>query len=207
MQMLHYNVKLCPTLVIVDQIDQLPNYWHPSNIVTETIERVGSLKDYWLTNSQEYGDALKKQLGNQIQFIKDIAKTYADLGGTVVTGTDTPGGVWTLPGMALHRELELFVEIGFTEMEALQAATSKAANSIKMKDIGMIKEGYIADMVILNKNPLEDIQHTKDIDRVIKGGRIYTQEEILEKIPSEEYLNREREKFMAEYEKMMEAIS
>ena len=156
---------------------------------------------------EEHGDALKKQLGTQTQFIKAIAKTYADLGGTVVTGTDTPGGVWTLPGMGLHRELELFVEIGFTEMEALQAATIKAANSIKMKDIGMIKEGYIADMVILNKNPLEDIQHTKDIDRVIKGGRIYTQEEILEKIPSEEYLNREREKFMAEYEKMMEAIS
>ena len=207
MQMLEYNVKLCPTLVIFDQIDQLPNYWHPSNTVAETIEREGSLKDYWLTISEEYGDALKKQLGTQTQFIKDIAKTYADLGGTVVTGTDTPGGVWTLPGMGLHRELELFVEIGFTEMEALQAATIKAANSIKMKDIGTIKEGNIADMVILNKNPLEDIQHTKDIDRVIKGGRIYTQEEILEKIPSEEYLEREREKFMAEYEKMMEANS
>ena len=76
-----------------------------------------------------------------------------------------------------------------------------------MKDIGTIKEGYIADMVILNKNPLEDIQHTKDIDRVIKGGRIYTQEEILENIPSEEYLNKEREKFMAEYEEMMETSS
>ena len=155
-QMLRYNVKLCPTLVIFDQIDQLPNYWHPSNVVTETIERVGSLKDYWVTNSEEYGDALKEQLGTQTQFIKEIAKTYADLGGTVVTGTDTPGGVWTLPGMALHRELELFVEIGFTEMEALQAATIKAANSINMKDIGTIKEGYIADMVILNKNPLEE---------------------------------------------------
>ena len=71
----------------------------------------------------------------------------------------------------------------------------------------MIKEGCIADMVILNKNPLEDIQHTKDIDRVIKGGRIYTQEEILEKIPSKEYLDREQEKFMADYEKMMKANS
>src|SRR6185312_16723741 len=107
----------------------------------------------WLTNSQEHGAALKKQLGTQTQFIKEIAKTYAGLGGTVVTGTDTPGGVWTLPGMGLHRELELFVEIGFTEMEALQAATIKAASSIKMKDIGIIKQGYIADMVILNKNP------------------------------------------------------
>lgn len=49
---------------------------------------------------------------------------------------------------------------------------------------------------------MEDIQHTKDIDRIIKGGRIYNQEEILEEIPSEEYLERERERFFAEYEKM-----
>ena len=150
---------------------------------------------------------LTKHLVTPTQFINDTATTAADFGVTVVTGTDTPGGVWTLPGMGLHRELELFVEIGFTEMEALQAATIKAANSINLKDIGAIKEGNIADMVILNKNPLEDIQHTKEIDRVIKGGRIYTQEEILEKIPSDEYLEREQEKFMAEYEKMMAANS
>lgn len=207
MQMLQYNVNLCPTLIIFDQIDQLPDYWHPENAVAEATERKGWLKDHWLAMAKEHGDALKKQLGTQNQFIKDIAKTYADLGGTVVTGTDTPGGVWTLPGMGLHRELELFVEIEFTEMEALQAATVKAAKSIKMKDIGTIKEGNIADIVILNKNPLEDIEHTKDIDKVIKGGRIYCQEEILEKIPSEEYLDGEREKFMAEAEKMMGANS
>ena len=126
-QMLEYNVKLCPTLVIFDQIAKMPNYWHPSNAVAETIDKGGSLKDYWTTNSEEYGDALKKQLGTQTQFIKDIAKTYADLGGTVVTGTDTPGGVWTLPGMGLHRELELFVEIGFTEMEALTGSNHQSS--------------------------------------------------------------------------------
>lgn len=207
MRMIQYNVKLCPTLVIFDQVDRLPNHWHPTNVVAETFEREGGLKDLWTTMAGELGDALKKQLGTQTQFIKLIAKTYADLGGTVVTGTDTPGGVWTLPGMALHRELELFVEIGFTEMEALQAATVKAANSIEMKDIGTIKEGAIADMVILNKNPLEEIRHTKEIDKVIKGGRIYTQEEILEKIPSKEYLEREQEKFMAEIEEMMVTTS
>ncbi|CAM3067904.1 amidohydrolase family protein [Filibacter tadaridae] len=207
MQMIKYDLYLCPTLVIFDQINLWPDYWHPANAVAETFERAGGLKDFWVTTAEEYGDALKKQLGTQSQFIKDIAKTYADLGGTVVAGTDTPGGVWTLPGMGLHRELELFVEIGFTEMEALQAATIKAANSIKIKDIGTIKEGNIADMIILNKNPLEDIQHTKDIDKIIKGGRIYTQEEILKEIPSREYLDREQEKFLAEFEKIMSTNS
>ncbi|MBB4825436.1 hypothetical protein HNO89_002670 [Sporosarcina luteola] len=207
-QMIKYNVNLCPTLTIFDQIVQMPKYWHPSNAVTEAVEGEGGLKEHWLAMyKEEIEKALKKQLGTQTQFIKDTAKIYHDLGGTVVTGTDTPGGVWTWPGMALHRELELFVEIGFTEMEALQAATIKAAGSIKKKDIGVIKEGTIADMVILNQNPLEDIQHTKNIDWIIKGGRIYTQEEILEKIPTKEYLEKEQEKFLAAYEKMMAAHS
>lgn len=169
-EMLKYDVKICPTLVIFDQINLWPNYWCPENIVTKTFEGASSLKNLWETMGNNYENELKKQLGTQLQFVKAIAKTYADLGGTVVTGTDTPGGVWTIPGMALHRELELFVEMGFTEMEALQSATIKAANSIKLNDIGSIKEGKIADMVILNKNPLENIQHTQDIDKVIKGG-------------------------------------
>ena len=202
LEMLTYNVNLCPTLTIFDQIAHMPQYWHPSNMVAEVFEKESTLKDLWTTMAEENEEALKQQLGIQHQFIKDIAKTYADLGGTVVTGTDTPGGVWTLPGMSLHRELELFVEIGFTEMEALQAATTKAANAIDMTDIGAIKEGNIADLVILNRNPLESIQHTQDIDRIIKGGKIYTQEDVLGKTPSEEYLSTEQKRFMAEFEKM-----
>lgn len=203
MEMLKYNVKLCPTLIIFDQISQLPNYWHPANKVAEAIENNGELKDQWLTLAKEHTEALKAQLGIQTAFIKLIAKTYADLGGTVVAGTDTPGGVWTLPGMGLHRELELLVEIGFTEVEALQAATIKAAESIKMTDVGEIRAGNVADMVILNNNPLEDIRYTQDIDYVIKGGHMYTQADILEDIPSEAYLQEEHHKFMKVYEEML----
>lgn len=202
-EMLKYNVKLCPTLVILDQINLWPNYWHPGNAVANSFGEADGLIDHWMTMGKKYENELKKQLGSQLEFVKEIAKTYADLGGTVVTGTDTPAGVWTLPGMSLHRELDLFVEIGFTEMEALQAATIKAADSIKLQDIGSIREGKIADLVILNENPLENIQHTKDIDKIIKGGRIYTQGEILEKIPSKEYLDKEDNKFMTEFETMI----
>ncbi|WP_077602492.1 amidohydrolase family protein [Oceanobacillus sojae] len=113
--------------------------------------------------------------------MKDIAKTYFDLGGTVVAGTDTPGGFYTFPGMGLHRELEILVEIGLTESEALQAATIKAAGSIQLEDVGSINEGKIADLLLLNNNPLEDIKHTKDIHSIIKGGKQYRQEEILRK--------------------------
>lgn len=201
-RMLHHDVNICPTFIIFDQITHNPYYWHPSNVVTEATESNDNLTNIWTKMTDNYSDALKKQLGTQYQFIKDIAKTYADLGGTVVTGTDTPGGIWTFPGMGLHRELELFVEIGFTELEALQAATIKAADSIKMEKIGRIKADSIADLIVLNKNPLEDIRHTKDIDQIVKGGCIYTQEEILNQQPSEEYLTKEHEKFLAAYKKV-----
>lgn len=74
------------------------------------------------------------------------------MGGTVVAGTDSPGLLYTYPGMALHRELEIFVEIVFTEIEALKAATVNVAKSINLDDIGVITEGYFADFIILNEN-------------------------------------------------------
>lgn len=177
-QMLVYDVKICPTLLIFDQVDQFPNHWHPKNPVTDSIEGEDGLAEYWRGLYNQL-DAYKNQLGIQNKLVKAITKTYFDLGGTVVAGTDTPAGVWSFPGMGLHRELELFVEIGFTELEAIQSATIKAAESIKLDDIGYIQEGKIADLLILNSNPLEDIRNTKDIHSVVKGGKVFEQVELL----------------------------
>ncbi|MGE8205441.1 amidohydrolase family protein [Heyndrickxia sp. NPDC080065] len=201
-QMLQYDVKLCPTMIIHDQIEKLPDYWYVKNDVTKTLEGEGGLANHWMVVSEQ-SEALKRQLGMMNQFTKVVAKTYFELGGTVVAGTDTPAGVWTPPGMALHRELELFVEIGFTEMEALKAATIHAARSIHLNDIGLIRAGAIADLVILNSNPLKDIRNTKDINRIIKSGRLFTQKEILDCIPSNEYCMEQYEKFEAEFFEMM----
>lgn len=112
-------------------------------------------------------------------FIKRVAKTYADLGGTVVAGSDTPALPGIFPGMSLHRELELFAEAGFSPLEALQAATNTAAKSIEFEKIGLIQKGYLANLVILDDNPLEDISNTQKIARIIKGGKLYSQSEIL----------------------------
>ena len=104
--------------------------------------------------------------------------------------------------MALHRELELFVEIGFTELEALQAATIHAARSIELENIGTIQEGYIADLVVLKDNPLASISHTQQIDTVIKGGKFYKTDELLQAIPSEEEQMANFEKFKEGFEKV-----
>ncbi|WP_047986521.1 amidohydrolase family protein [Ornithinibacillus californiensis] len=198
-KMLEYNVKLCPTMVLFDQAMSFPNYWSPKNKVIQSIENRKSPVEYWKSH-EDIIDVIKESNAIINNLTKAIAKTYYDMGGTVVAGTDTPALLYTYPGMALHRELEIFVEIGFTEMEALQAATVNAAKSINLDDIGSIQEGKTADLVILHENPLENIMHTKEIDLVVKGGKPYKQEEILRSAPSEEEVNRTIQAFMEEWE-------
>ncbi|MHA6252497.1 amidohydrolase family protein [Oceanobacillus sp. CAU 1775] len=198
-KMLEYNVKLCPTMVLFDQAMSYPNYWSPESIVIESIKNKKHPTEYWKSH-EEIIEVIKENNAVINDLTKAIAKTYYDLGGTVVAGTDTPALLYTYPGMALHRELEIFVEIGFTEVEALQAATINAAKSINLDDRGLIHEGKIADLVILNKNPLENITHTQEINLIVKGGKVYHQDEILSTVPSEEDVNKKMEAFMKEWE-------
>ncbi|MEK5175527.1 amidohydrolase family protein [Heyndrickxia sp. FSL W8-0496] len=198
-KILGYNVKLSPTMVVFDQSMKYPDIWSPKNQVVESTLNINYLMEYWKDNA-EYVEAIKSRTAIINNLTKAIAKTYYDMGGTVVAGTDTPALMFTYPGMALHRELELFVEIGFTEIEALQAATVNAAKSIHLDDIGTLQEGKIADLVILNKNPLENIKHTQDIDLIVKGGKVYNQKEILSSIPSEEEVNKSMQAFIEEWE-------
>ena len=125
---------------------------------------------------------------------------YYEMGGTVVTGTDTPALIDTFPGMSLHRELDLFVEIGFSTFEALQAATINAAKSIKLDGIGEIGVNKIADILILTNNPLDDIKNTQSIEWIIKGGHVYTPAEVLTHISTDEVFNQRLEEFIRKWE-------
>ena len=87
-------------------------------------------------------------------------------------GTDTPIG-FLIPGRSLHRELELFVMAGFSNLEALQSATVNPAVFGVQDKLGRIKNGYRADLVILDENPLVNIKNTQKIFAVIKDGKFY----------------------------------
>jgi len=80
---------------------------------------------------------------------------------------------WALvPGIDLHNELALFVEAGFTPMEALQTATLEPAKYLgRLKTQGTIQKGKIADLVLLDADPLEDISHTRKINSVVVRGQ------------------------------------
>lgn len=175
-------VILCPTMMIFDQANRLHDYWAIRHSIMDKIKENESLMDQW-ERFLHYPDALK-QIGIQHRYMKKIAYMYHQIGGLVVAGTDTPAGIFTFPGLALHRELMLFVESGFTEIEAIRAATINAAKALEHEDLGCIQEQAIADMVILNVNPLINIENTTNIHLVVKSGAPLEKQAIFEHIPS-----------------------
>jgi imidazolonepropionase-like amidohydrolase len=90
----------------------------------------------------------------------------------ILAGTDL-GNPYVYPGSSLHDELELLVQAGLTPLEALQTATINPAKFFgKEKELGTIEKGKLADCVLLDANPLEDINNTRKISAVVLNGRL-----------------------------------
>jgi imidazolonepropionase-like amidohydrolase len=98
-------------------------------------------------------------------------KMYVDAGGTVTAAGNT--NVTKAVGLVLHQELECFLEGGFTPMQTIQAATKWPAETFHMLDrLGTIEVGKLADLLIVNADPLQDIHNTQKIDSVVFNGKI-----------------------------------
>ena len=90
----------------------------------------------------------------------------------VGAGTDTPIN-YSLPGYALHSELEMLVRAGLTPLEAIGAATLRAAEFFDLEsEMGAVEPGMRADLVLLGADPLEDISNTRRIEAVVFQGRL-----------------------------------
>jgi hypothetical protein len=101
-------------------------------------------------------------------FLKTVAALHR-AGIPIVVGTDQ-----TVPGHSVHREMELYVEAGFTPMEALQSATIIPARVMRMdKEVGTIEPGKRADLVVLGANPMDNISNIRKTERVMQGGVFY----------------------------------
>ncbi|MGH6895184.1 MAG: amidohydrolase family protein [Geminicoccaceae bacterium] len=97
---------------------------------------------------------------------------------TVAAGSDA-GNIGTLHGPSLHRELALMVEAGLTPMQAVVAATQGGAALMGRADLGTLEPGNLADLVILDADPLADIRNTRRIWRVVKGGLVLDPEAVV----------------------------
>jgi imidazolonepropionase-like amidohydrolase len=90
----------------------------------------------------------------------------------IVLGTDAGAVPDHFFGYTGHRELEIFVRLGMTPMQAIIAATSKPAQRLGLDDLGLLQPGYSADLVVLDENPLNDIRNTRSISSVFLNGKI-----------------------------------
>lgn len=114
-----------------------------------------------------------------------ITEKIHKTGINIMAGTDCPIFFLT-PGRSLHQELAVLVEAGLSPLEAIKTATLNPAKYFNLEnELGTIKEGKWADLVILNANPLEDIKNTMLINGVIKQGKYfdrYKLDQILERL-------------------------
>jgi imidazolonepropionase-like amidohydrolase len=121
----------------------------------------------------------RSEIGEKV-FEKELAIVGAlhKAGIPVVAGTDQ-----TVPGHSLHREIELYVQAGFTPMEAIQAATLVSARAMGLdKESGTVEKGKRGDVILVNGNPLEDIRNLRNVEYVITSGTMYHTAELWQSV-------------------------
>jgi len=184
---------LCPTLVVFERYGR--TFSHQLNLTPEektwgNPEVIASL-DVTKIPPDKLPDRIKTALAKPDEALDRIKKTYdvalpnlkklEDAGITIAAGTDA-GNIGTIHGPALFREFQLMKEAGLTPMQILQSTTANAAKLFggdTGAHIGKIENGFFADLVVLNSNPVDDIANVSDIETMIKNGVVYPPNSIL----------------------------
>jgi imidazolonepropionase-like amidohydrolase len=158
----------------------------PTLTLWERMARIGEAKRETDARLAEVPDAIRRTwpkteapmapedaaaLKRQFELALRMVKLMKECGVEILAGTDT-GDPYTIPGVTLHEELALLVKAGLSPMEALQTATSIPAKFLEWDEAtGTLKRGMVADVVLLNANPLEDIRNVSRVHAVVLRGR------------------------------------
>jgi imidazolonepropionase-like amidohydrolase len=159
-----------------------------SSVCQEIITDLKKQKEIpWLERDSE--DRMKK-----FAFAKKNVKKMYDYGIKLALGTDA-GNPAVFFGPSVHREMELLVEAGIFPADVIKAATINVAEILGQGDrLGTISEGKLADILVVDGDPLKDIRNTQDIFMVIKNGQILNREELARSInpPTKSVLRTEK---------------
>jgi imidazolonepropionase-like amidohydrolase len=106
--------------------------------------------------------------------MRDLVKRLQAEGAAIVAGTDVGSPPYVYPGFSLHDELAALVQAGMSPLASLQAATLNPATMLNRDSVlGTIEPGKLADAVLLEGNPIDDIRNTQRIRAVIAGGHVF----------------------------------
>ena len=173
------KIPLCTTLAVGDVV--LKKLFQPESLASAItsrylpfgfIETLQQGKDRHQMIFKGYEDFAPYHFNLNQLMLRELHRG----GVTLVLGTDAgPIGMGLVPGFSLHDELRIMVENGLAPYEALQLATVNAAEGIKRMNrpgnFGTIEVGKKADLVLVDGNPLDDIQNTRKIQGVMASGR------------------------------------
>jgi imidazolonepropionase-like amidohydrolase len=169
------GTHVTPTLTVHWTCDTPQDVPHDDPRLVKYASR--NLFDYWeWATTQFYNPAARspQEVAQRRELFARRLRLAAELaraGVPIMTGTDL-GTSYLLPGFSLHDELRFLVQAGLTPAQVLRAATLEPARSIGRRDQGTIERGNVADMVLLDANPLHDITNTTGINSVFLRGRL-----------------------------------
>lgn len=134
--------------------------WIPSDTAARWREQVARMRQ-----SYDSGEDAQRY----VELRRALIKALHEAGAMLLAGADSPQ-ILSVPGEAIHHELSIYVESGLTPAEALATATTNVAEYLEESNRGCLQAGCVADMVLLENNPLEDIDHTRSILGVMRAG-------------------------------------
>jgi imidazolonepropionase-like amidohydrolase len=168
------SMWLCPTLTV----NRAMSYLNDSIFINDN--RIAYLPGYVLEMwNQKMNPYTKSEIdtfakGKRVQYLFELSLIgkMNEKGVKFIAGTDFPNP-YVFPGFSLHDELSLMVKGGMPALDVLKSATIHPAIFMnKEADFGSVEVGKLASLVLLNKNPLENIENTKSIETVIIRGKV-----------------------------------
>jgi imidazolonepropionase-like amidohydrolase/ABC-type multidrug transport system permease subunit len=165
-----------PTLVVVDSFSRLGK--HDTSLLEDPLTRqtisaklLGKMRD-WIRSNNVFAEAAQIPDIKTIPAAKNLLAVY-QAGVPLVLGTDA-GNPATFHGAAVHREMELWQQVGIPPADILKAATGNAAKLLRAENrIGKVAKGFDASLLLVDGNPLQDIRGTRRISDVFfKGERV-----------------------------------
>ncbi len=163
--------------VLIDKADGLVHIWEDNLLTKAQLERLKKENFFVIPTlltmqkiQKIFYKKTDKEVQKKIQMLQQEVKRLYDIGVPILTGTDPPNGNINY-GSDLYKEMILLHKAGIPTVDVLKSATSLPAMHFKLNEKGFIKKGYRADLILVDGNPIENMNDIANNKRVFKQGK------------------------------------